>query len=250
MIIRKLSRITRKYRETGSTNEEMNRLLEGEILEEGTIVNAEYQTSGKGHQGNSWSSQKGKNLLFSILLKPEFLSLEKTFHLSRIISLSVIDVLDKQGIKAEIKWPNDILVGSSKICGILIENAISGNKILHAVIGIGLNVNQDKFDSDIPSPTSLCLEKGCHYDRDLLIEEFRSALESWYQVLLMGNENNILHTYHDRLYLVDKPARYSDGKTDFNASILGVLPGGELEVMTEGGEIRRFGFKEIGYIGT
>jgi len=109
VIIRKLSRITRKYRETGSTNEEMNRLLEGEILEEGTIVNAEYQTSGKGHQGNSWSSQKGKNLLFSILLKPEFLSLEKTFHLSRIISLSVIDVLDKQGIKAEIKWPNDIL---------------------------------------------------------------------------------------------------------------------------------------------
>jgi BirA family biotin operon repressor/biotin-[acetyl-CoA-carboxylase] ligase len=250
VIIRKLSRITRKYGETGSTNEELNRLLENEILEEGTIVSTEYQTAGKGYQGNSWSSQKGKNLLFSILLKPEFLSPEKTFHLSRIISLSVIDILDKQGLKAEIKWPNDILIGSSKICGILIENAISGNKILHAVVGIGLNVNQDKFDREIPSPTSLCLEKGCHSDRDFLIEDFRSALESWYQVLLTGNENKIMDEYHKRLYLVDRSARYSDGKNDFRASILKVLPGGELEVLTEVGDTRRFGFKEIEYLGT
>ncbi len=250
MIIRKLSRITRKYGETGSTNEEINRLLEGEILEEGTIVSTEYQTAGKGHQGNSWLSENGKNLLFSILLKPEFLSPENTFHLSRIISLSMLDVLDKQNVKAEIKWPNDILVESSKICGILIENAISGNKILRAVDGIGLNVNQDKFDREIPSPTSLFLEKGCHYDRELLLDEFRSALERWYQVLFTGNENRIMDAYHKRLYLVDRSARYSDGENEFSASIQKVLPGGELEVLMEGGDIRRFGFKEIEYLGT
>ncbi len=249
MIIRKLDRITRKYAETGSTNEELNRLVGLEELGEGTIVYTEYQSDGKGHQGNTWSSEKGKNLLFSILLKPEFLLPENSFHLSRIASLSIVEVLDNQGINAKIKWPNDILVGSSKICGILIENAISGHGILHSVIGIGLNVNQDRFDSSIPSPTSLCLEKGCHFDREVLLENFRIALEHWYQVLFTGNEKGIEENYLDRLYLLDQSARYSDGVNEFRASIRTVLPGGELEVLTETGDIRRYGFKEIQYLG-
>lgn len=249
MIVRKLARITREYTATGSTNAELNRLIGLEDLEEGTIVCTDYQSHGKGHMGNTWSSEKGKNLLFSILLKPGFLLPENAFHLSRITSLSLLEVLDNQDIKSEIKWPNDIVAGSSKICGVLIENAVSGRGILQSVIGVGLNVNQEVFNSSIPSPTSLRLEKGCHFDRKVLMEEFRTALEGWYQVLFTGNEKSIMDAYHNRLYLLNQSARYSDGNSEFKARIRAVLPGGELEVLTESGEIRRFGFKEIHYLG-
>ena len=248
MIIRKLSRNTREYREIGSTNEEMNRLLVGEELEEGTVIRTAYQSAGKGHRGNTWLSDRGMNLLFSILINPGSLPAEEAFHLSRIISLALIDVIDKQEIKARIKWPNDILVGARKICGILIENSIVGERISHSVIGVGLNVNQGKFDAGIPAPTSLFLEKGCQFDMNLLLEDFRSSLESWYQVLLYGLKDRIMEAYLDNLYRLELPAQYSDGESVFTASIRGVLPGGELEVLLEGGEIRRYGFKEIEYL--
>lgn len=248
MVFNKLSRITKNYGEIDSTNEEMNRLLEAESLEEGTVIRADYQSAGKGHQGNIWWSEKGKNLLFSILLKPVRVPADKAFYLSRITSLTLIEVLDKHGITAMIKWPNDILAGKRKICGILIENSIIGEMISHSVIGIGLNVNQAEFDPGIPVPTSMMLEKGCHFDMNLLIEDFRSALEVWYRVLLAGELDLIVDAYHSKLFLLGTTARYSDGEKDFTADIQGVLPGGEIELKLEGGELRRYGFKEIEYL--
>lgn len=248
MVIRKLSRITRDYGEIGSTNEEMNRLLDIESLEEGTVIRADYQSAGKGHQGNTWSSERGKNLLFSILLRPVSLPVDTAFYLSAITSLSLIEILDKQDIMAYIKWPNDVLAESRKICGILIENSIIGDRIGHSVIGIGLNVNQKEFDSGIPAPTSMLLEKGCHFDMNLLLEDFRFALEAWYRVLLSGDTSRIMDTYHSNLYRLGTTARFSDGENDFMADIRGILPGGELELQLEGGEIRKYGFKEIEYL--
>ena len=226
----------------------MNRIIGMEELEEGIVIRAAYQLSGKGHRGNTWLSEPGKNLLFSILLKPEFLPVDTAFHLSRIVSLALVEVIDKQKLKASIKWPNDILVRSRKICGILIENSIIRNSISHAVIGIGMNVNQEKFDDGIPTPTSLLLEKRCHFDMNLLLEDIRSALERWYQVLLTGNTKQIMDEYLEHLFGLRIPANYSDGETVFRASINNVLPGGELEVLLEGGGIRRFGFREIKFL--
>ena len=237
-----------EYGKIGSTNEEMNRLLGKEDLEEGTVIRAEYQSAGKGHRGNAWLSDRGMNLLFSILLKPGYLPAEEAFHLSRIVSLALTDVIDKQGIKTRIKWPNDILVGTRKICGILIENSITGDRISHSVIGVGLNVNQGIFNTGIPAPTSLFLEKECQFDMKLLLEEFRSFMEGWYQVLLYGHKDRIMDAYLDNLYRLEVPAQYSDGESVFTASICGVLPGGELEVRLERGETRRYGFKEIEYL--
>ncbi len=246
--MRKLSRSTREYRETDSTNLEMHRLLEAEDMEEGTVVLADYQSRGKGYQGNAWLSQRGLNLLFSILLKPEFLDPGMMFHLGRIVSLALLEMLDNQGIKAFIKWPNDILAGSRKLCGILIENSIAGKRIRHSVIGIGLNVNQVDFDAGIPDPTSLCLEKGCHFDRVVLLGDFRSALEGWYRVLISEDTGRILKAYHERLYLKGQEALFSDGRKTFRGRIQRVLPGGELEVLEAGAGLRRFGFKEIRYL--
>ncbi len=248
MTIRRLSRDTREYSEIGSTNEEMNRLLGEENLEEGHVIRAEFQLSGKGHQGNTWQAEPEMNLLFSLLLKPDTLKAESAFHLSRIVSLSLVEVLDKQEIKASIKWPNDILIGSSKICGILIENSLIGDKLSSSIIGIGLNVNQEVFDSAIPDPTSMFLEKGCHFDIKNLLEEFRAALESWYQSLLTGNEQYIMKSYLERLYRVDTLASYKEGNRHFKARIKGVPPTGELELLEEDGTLRRFGFKEVEYL--
>jgi len=247
-MIRKLSRNIRIYGEISSTNEELNRLLKEEELEEGAIVKADFQTSGKGYQGNIWQSERGMNLLFSILLKPEFLKIKDAFQVSRICSLAIAEVIDKQKLDSCIKWPNDILIGNRKVCGILIENSMLGDRILHSVIGIGLNVNQGKFNSDIPAATSLFLEKGCQFDMNIILEDFRSALESWYQVLIMGHTERIMDAYLDRLYLFDEPAAYSDGESEFMARISGVLPGGELELVTDAGELRTYGFKEIEYL--
>ena len=248
MIIRELSSDTREYNELGSTNEELNRLLGLEDLDEGIVIRAGFQRKGKGYQGNSWLSEPGKNLLFSILLKPGSLHVENAFHISRIVSLSIIEMLDKHGVKAYIKWPNDILTGSGKICGILIENSIIGDRISHSVIGVGLNVNQEDFNSSIPFPTSLFLEKGCHFDMKILLEDFRTALGSFYQVLLTGNQEMIMAAYLERLHLLGKPSVFSDGRSEFIASIKGVLPGGELELLLNDSEIRRYGFKEIEYL--
>jgi BirA family biotin operon repressor/biotin-[acetyl-CoA-carboxylase] ligase len=248
MIVRELDRNIRKYRECGSTNAEMARLLEEEHLAEGTVLTAEYQSAGKGQQGNTWLSERGKNLLFSILLRPEFLPAAEAFHLSRIASLSLVDVLDKQGVGALIKWPNDILAGTSKISGILIENSIIADRISHSVIGIGLNVNQEAFDQDNPSPTSLLIEKGCQFDMNLLLSDFHTALEGWYRVLFAGKKEVIEKAYTERLFRMGIPAEYSDGREVFKGTICGVLAGGELELRLENGEIRRFGFKEIEYL--
>jgi BirA family transcriptional regulator, biotin operon repressor / biotin---[acetyl-CoA-carboxylase] ligase len=245
MVVRGLSRVTKEYVETGSSNDEMHRLLEVGDLEEGMVVRTDYQSAGKGHRGNTWSSEPGKNLLFSILLKPDFLPLASAFQLSRIISLSLVDVIDRQGIRTSIKWPNDILSNSKKISGILIENSIVNGRISHAVVGVGLNVNQEVFDDSIPAPTSMTLEKECHFDMKLLLDDFRTTLESWYTELKSGEIEKIEHAYLNRLYLLGKPSNYSDANGKFVACIKGVLPEGELELVLKSGEIRRYGFKEV-----
>src|SRR5262245_58697712 len=118
---------------TDSTNRYASELLEKEDLAEGTIVRADFQTGGKGYSGNQWQSEKGKNLLLSIILKPSFLSPNRQFFLNQIVSLAVRDtVVDlTRNNKVRVKWPNDVICGDAKIAGILIESAIQGNIIQH-----------------------------------------------------------------------------------------------------------------------
>ncbi|MDE6653825.1 MAG: biotin--[acetyl-CoA-carboxylase] ligase, partial [Muribaculaceae bacterium] len=128
-----------------------NNLLAAEShrLSHGTALMARRQTAGKGQRGNSWEAAPGKNLTFSLLLRPQSILASHQFELLQVVAISIVKVLRSQLDTDEIyiKWPNDIYYRDKKICGILIENSISGISIERSIVGIGINVNQDVFTS-------------------------------------------------------------------------------------------------------
>ena len=140
--------------ETDSTNRYISQLCNNpqKAVAELTTVSAEFQTAGKGQRGNSWEAEKEKNLLFSFVLYPTFLEARCQFILSQIISLSIKEELDRWSDEITIKWPNDIYWRDKKICGILIENDLSGHFIGRCISGVGININQKEFHSDAPNP--------------------------------------------------------------------------------------------------
>ena len=117
-------------------------------LTERTAICAEYQTAGRGCGTNRWESERGKNLLFSLLLHPEQIHASKQFHISMAISLAITEALGQYIGNLSIKWPNDIYWKNGKLAGILIENTLQGTMIKDCIIGVGLNVNQQHFRSD------------------------------------------------------------------------------------------------------
>ena len=128
-----------------STNAWISEALKrGELREEVAIV-ADYQEEGRGQGDHMWESPVRENLLMSVLLFPAFLAASRQFHLSRVASLAISDLLTSMGLEPEIKWPNDILVKRRKIAGILIENGISGQYLSYSIVGTGLNINQSQF---------------------------------------------------------------------------------------------------------
>src|ERR1043165_9220886 len=135
--------------ETHSTNSYAIELLKNVNAIEGTVVYTHKQTQGKGQRGNSWIAEPQRNTTLSLILRPVFLNSKNTFYLSKITALALHDllteILDVGQFDIKIKWPNDILVNSKKIAGVLIENSILNEHLQWSVIGIGINVNQDNF---------------------------------------------------------------------------------------------------------
>ena len=140
--------------ETHSTNSLLREWLEQEPLSTGSVIVADFQTAGRGQVGNVWESARGKNLTFSLVLYPQALPVNQQFLISQIAALSVKETLDAYTEGISIKWPNDIYWQDKKICGMLIENDLSGHNLLRSIIGIGINLNQTIFRGDAPNPVS------------------------------------------------------------------------------------------------
>ena len=228
-----------------STNDRMLAMLIDTNPAEGTVIYTAFQTGGKGHMGNTWKSERGKNLLFSILLLPDFLLPSQQFELSKIISLALADIIRTHCKDVSIKWPNDVLSRGKKIAGILIENVVTGNRINRSVAGIGLNVNQVRFGNDIPNPTSLLLETGCQFDMTELLDQLIRRIEVWYNVLYRDELENINREYLKNLYGINEVREFTGRGKKFLAKIGGVEQTGELVLELESGEKLKFGFKEI-----
>ena len=143
-----------------STNSHLKKLLNEEALEDLTVVVSKHQTNGRGRNGAVWSNKPSLNLAFSLLKRFNSLSIKDKFYLNIISSISVYELLKKFHVKElTIKWPNDIMTENKKISGILIENNVKGAKITHSIIGVGINVNQNKF-RNLPNATSIFNQTG------------------------------------------------------------------------------------------
>ena len=136
-----------------------------------SVVSALSQTAGRGQGCHSWHSEPGNNLLFSILLKEPPVAPKCQKQISDAVAESMVQLLEKYGIKAWIKPPNDIWVEDKKICGILIEHSLRSGRISWSILGVGLNVNQTIFPSDLPNPTSMALE-GQGADLETVLSEY------------------------------------------------------------------------------
>ena len=206
-------------------------------------VVADYQTAGKGCGTNSWESERGKNLTFSVMLHPVEIPASGQFRISEAVSVALCTTLETYIYnKVEIKWPNDIYVGDQKICGILIENRLQGTTIMDSIVGIGLNVNQQTFRSDAPNPVSMYQLVGHEMDRTALLDAFLEALDEAMDSETVGTD------YRSRLYRRDGFYDYRDGQGDFQAKLLNVLDDGRLVLLDTEGTARLYAFKEVQYI--
>ena len=231
--------------ETDSTNNYLREQSAKARLPEGSLVIADFQTAGKGQVGNSWESEAGKNLMFSILLYPDFLPANRQFLISQIASLSVKETLEKYTDSVTVKWPNDIYWKDRKICGMLIENDLSGQHLYCSVVGIGLNINQEIFRSDAPNPISLTQITGKTYDREDVLACFLRIFFNYYFLLLQEKEEEIRAAYMAALYHGDGYYFYIDENGSFEARIHAIEPTGHLILQLRDGERRRNAFKEV-----
>ena len=158
-----------------STNDEARRALDG--LDNLSVIAARCQTAGRGQGDHSWHSLPGENLTFTVVLKfgGEYLApllARDVLLITETVTLALRRYLLAKGVKARIKWPNDIYVGDLKICGILIEDILRGDEVGASIVGIGLNLNQTAFPPDLPNPVSLSLLTGRRYDPEKELVRF------------------------------------------------------------------------------
>jgi BirA family transcriptional regulator, biotin operon repressor / biotin---[acetyl-CoA-carboxylase] ligase len=233
---------------TRSTNSYAADLLRGNRAGEGTVIAARYQSEGRGQSQNIWESEQDMNLLFSIILCPDRIKPEDQFILSMAVSLAIKDFLIRHIGSVKIKWPNDIYIGSDKIAGILIENAIAGDRILHTIAGVGLNVNQVAFLSDAPNPVSMKMVTGLDYDTDIILREIVEAILARYRQATDGGRADVMHEYHSSLWLMGESHRFRSKGVEFTGTIIGTDSRGCLLVKCEDGSIRYYAFKEVEYL--
>lgn len=184
-----------------STNNEAKRRLDS--IDKLSVLSAVSQSAGKGQGDHTWTSSAGKNLTFSIVIKPEGILAKDSFVISQITALSVVDFLAGNGIEAEIKWPNDIYVcgrkDGKKICGILIENVFKGESLASSIIGVGLNINQTDFPDNLPNPVSLKQLTGRDYNLDETLEQFMEVFTEIYE---KGSRQEIDSRYNKLMFSI------------------------------------------------
>lgn len=212
------------------------------------MVYTAFQTEGRGQAGNKWESEKGKNLLFSIILYPSLVSAADQFLISIAVSLGICDFLDRYVSGCTIKWPNDIYLKNDKIAGILIENSLMGDSIESCVVGIGININQAEFSRSIAYPASLKNATGLEYSTDNCLKELLGDLDSRYKELLYGDREKLSGEYISRLYRLLESHSFKTGDTLFKGIITGISTSGLLIIEKYDGTKEQFSFKEVNYV--
>lgn len=234
-----------------STNNYLKKLTSNsEPLPEGTVIMAEHQFAGRGQLDNVWHAEPGKNLTFSLLLRPSFIAVEKQFILNMLVSVALSNVLLKYlPLGLSVKWPNDIYIGDKKIGGVLIENTLVGSNIKQSIIGIGLNINQSVFDDSLKERT-VSISQILQQDVNLmvLLNEICTQIEQLYLRMKSGADTTLRNLYVSRLYRLNKLAKYRTNDNVFEGMIEGISPAGLLQIKPLNGQVVEFGFREVAFI--
>jgi BirA family biotin operon repressor/biotin-[acetyl-CoA-carboxylase] ligase len=228
-----------RYESLPSTNTELSRLA-SEGAEEGVSVVAEEQTAGRGRLQRAWSSPKGAGLYFSILLRPRI----ATNYWPLITMMAAVAVYDALGeasrLQADIKWPNDLLSGERKICGILAE-AIDTSGGRAVIVGIGINLNQSAYPLEIADKaTSISEATGRPADREAILASLLRWLAHWYSLLNEpAGAESIVNAWSNRSsYAFGRQVHVSNGDEMWQGTTSGIERDGALRLRTEDGEIR------------
>lgn len=228
-----------------STNSYAAGLLRNSKVTEGTVILAVHQTHGKGQGGNRWISEAGANLLFSVILRPDFMLAERQFFLSMCVSNAIHDFIGPLVPAAKIKWPNDILVNDKKVAGILIENTILDRNLHTSIVGIGLNVNQKKFPPDLQNPTSLRIAAGKEFDLSDSLNALLKSMQTHINRLYRNEFAAVKTSYLNNLWGLNEWIVYKEASGTFEGRIADIAESGELMVRHRTGTLKAYGFKEI-----
>lgn len=239
--------------ECSSTNTMADQLIIDQsflIREHGLYITADYQSAGRGHGKNSWYSSRGSNLLMSLIINNPTVAPEWQFNLSRWAALALFQCLGSVlpvSSEIRIKWPNDIVCNQKKIAGMLIENKIAGSKILQSIIGIGLNINENKFPASLPNAISIVMETGKIHGLEEIRMILHQCMENSASDLKAGSQ--LIHKkYDDSLFMKGIKSQFIAQNGPFWGTITGTTPEGLLKIKTTSEELQ-FGYKEVVYPG-
>ncbi len=213
------------------------------------VAVARYQTAGRGQACNSWESEPGENLLFSILVQNISVPPARQFIISMAMAVALKDCLTEiVGSGISVKWPNDIYWRDKKISGTLIETAVCRHGIRRCIIGTGVNINQETFRSDAPNPVSLRNILGHEVEMRTILDDIIDRFCRYMGMIENGNGSSVVATYHSALYRREGFHAYSDADGGFVAETVGVEESGRLLLRDTEGRLRKYFFKEVKFI--
>lgn len=209
----------------------------GEV--EGAVVMADHQRAGRGRRGHAWSSPPHRNLLMSVILRPET-DLRGALPVTLVAALSVSVALSKLlDVEMAVKWPNDVVCDGGKIAGILAESSATAGGLSFVVLGIGVNVNAraDEFPRGMPYPAASCLTlTGTEWDRAGMAADVLGTIEAYYDRFLRDGFAPLRSAYEARLRHLGAPVAFERGGARAHGVVLGVDPDGALRIGLDGGE--------------
>jgi BirA family biotin operon repressor/biotin-[acetyl-CoA-carboxylase] ligase len=240
----RFGRAIRGFEEVGSTNTEARSWAQDGAAE-GSVVVTEYQSEGRGRHGRAWTADTGKNLMFSVVLRPS-LAPDELGLVTLAAGVAVAEAVDAfvSPHRAAIKWPNDILLEGRKTCGMLLESAFAGAREEaeapdFVILGIGLNVNQTDFPDELAdAATSLHLASGRSVPRVALFARLLHRLETRYDQLLTGEAEAVRRAFSERMDRMNEAVtlRFTGSDRTVTGRVLGITPAGALRLETSDGE--------------
>ena len=220
-----------------STND-CGKVLSANGQPEGSLIITEYQTKGHGRFQRNWISEPGKNLLFSIILKPD-LDEKKLHLLTFFLANSIAEVIENlYPLKLMAKWPNDLMINEKKFCGILLESVVT-KKIDTIICGIGINVNQTVFPENLLTATSLKRELHHEIDRLILLKSIIEKLDARY-VDFLSNPDSEIEIWKARDILKGKTVSVYFNQNNYSGKVIDIDAAGYLVLRTKGNKRLKF----------